>query len=101
MDNKTRLNQITVTAEIESKLLETVIKLIPSKPQSKLKSLLKHRCIAVDGFTTSQFDYPIRKGAVITINGVSGTVSNAKLPFEIIHEDDEIIVINKIGRAHV
>lgn len=60
--------------------------------KSKLKSLLKHRCISVNGKTSSQFNLPVKKGQVIEIVPFNHQLD---LPFEIIYEDEQIIVINK------
>lgn len=60
--------------------------------KSKLKSLLKHRCIAVDNKVSSQFDLDVHKGQTISIVPFN---YHLDLPFEIIYEDERIIVIDK------
>lgn len=60
--------------------------------KKKLKSLLKHRCIAVDGKISSQFNRELHKGQEVTISTFNHQLD---LPFEIIYEDKQIIVIDK------
>ena len=60
--------------------------------KSKLKSLLKHRCISVDGKISSQFNLDVHKGQEIRIAAFNHRLD---LPFEIIFEDKQIIVIDK------
>lgn len=60
--------------------------------KSKLKSLLKHRCISINGRTTTQFNDAVDVNDEITI-----LEYNPKLdtPLDIIYEDQNILVINK------
>lgn len=94
MEKDNKKNNLLYATE-EGKLLETLYKLMPNKAQGKIKSLLKYRCISVDGFTTSQFDYPVRKGAAIEILNTENTVKTKELEIPVLYEDSEIIVINK------
>ncbi len=57
-------------------------------PRNNAKKALSNRVMVNDTFT-SKFDYPIKKGDILTI----GLTSNSDL--EIIYEDDNFIVINK------
>lgn len=75
-----------------SQLLEYLFQQDLPFSKSKLKSLLKHRCISVNGKTTSKFDYPVKKGQTISIIPFNHRLD---LPFQIIFEDAQIIVINK------
>lgn len=95
MDNKKNNGNITLTAKADGKLLETLYALLPSKPQGKLKALLKYRCISVDGFTTSQFDYPVKAGSEIIISTGEKQSTAQKLPLDIIYEDETLIAVNK------
>lgn len=60
--------------------------------KSKIRSLLKHYCISVNGVTTTQFDTVVKKNDKITL-----IEYNPKLdtPLDIIYEDRDLLVINK------
>ena len=60
--------------------------------KSKLKSLLKNRCISINGKKTSQFDAPLRYGAVIEIAEYNHQIDT---PLKIVYEDTDILVIDK------
>lgn len=78
--------------EKTDKLLNYLFKVDTGYSKSKLKSLLKHRCIAVDGKVSSQFNLDVHKGQTISVSTFNHQLD---LPFEIIFEDKQIIVIDK------
>ncbi|NLC34391.1 MAG: RNA pseudouridine synthase [Erysipelothrix sp.] len=62
--------------------------------RTKLKSLLKNECISVNKKVTTQFNYPLKENDHIEIVSYN---KKAGLSFDIIYEDDDIIVINKVS----
>ncbi len=61
-------------------------------PKKKVKEYLKHKNIYVDGVNTTKFDYPLNINSEIIID----TNKNKNtLPFPIIYEDKNIIVVDK------
>lgn len=61
--------------------------------KKKIKSYLTHGSIYVNNTKTTKYDYYLNKGMVITIDTQS---KNSKdLVFDILYEDDYIIVVNK------
>ncbi len=60
--------------------------------KTKLKSLLKHRCISINGEATSQFDEAIFKGDTIVIVPHNRSLDT---PLNIIYEDKNLLVIDK------
>ncbi len=61
-------------------------------PKKKIKSYLTHGAIIVNNVRTTKYDYEVSKGMTILIDTKS---SNSKLLFDIIYEDNYIIVVNK------
>ena len=61
--------------------------------RKKIKMYLKNGCIYVDGVKTTKYDYPLFIGSIVNIETKNGLVVN--LPFEIIYEDENIIVVSK------
>ena len=58
-----------------------------------IKKYLKNGLIYVDGVRTTKYNYPIKKKSIINIETKKN--NNASLPFEILYEDDNIIVVDK------
>ncbi|MDO5558986.1 MAG: RluA family pseudouridine synthase [Oscillospiraceae bacterium] len=83
------------TADKEAYLRDFLISRLPGKSFNKIKSLLYHNQVMVNGTVISKYDYPVKPGQKITIqmHGVKDTPGSEFL--DIVYEDDEIIVINK------
>ncbi|MCD7893134.1 MAG: RluA family pseudouridine synthase [Erysipelotrichaceae bacterium] len=60
------------------------------KKKNDVKNLLKYKNIKVDGIITTHVSYPLKIGQIVEINTAKNT-----LPFDIIYEDKDIIVIDK------
>lgn len=61
--------------------------------RKKIKSYLKNGSIYVDGVRTTKYDYPLALSCTIFIE--TGKISKINLPFPIIYEDENIIVVDK------
>ena len=81
-----------LTVKKESKLLEYLYENL-DMPKKRVKQYLSHGSIYVNNNKTTQFDYPLLTGMNIIIN----TENNSKktLPFDILFEDNNILVVNK------
>lgn len=62
-------------------------------PKKRIKQYLTHGAIYVNNNRTRQYDYPLVSGMNIMIDTDSKTKKS--LPFDILFEDDHIIVVNK------
>lgn len=62
-------------------------------PKKKIKQYLTHGAIFVNNVKIRQYDYPIINGMEIVIN--TDSKNKKVLPFEVLFEDDNIIVVNK------
>lgn len=58
-----------------------------------IKKYLKNGLIYVDGTRTTKFNYPVHNKSVIKIETKKQNIN--KLPFDIIYEDDNLIVVDK------
>lgn len=89
------INQYRVTKT--QQLLEFLLENVKKQSRNNIKTMLKNRCILVDGVPTTQFDYlltpkqtvQISKSPIVKLTGEK----DCKL--EILFEDEEFIVINK------
>ena len=62
-------------------------------PKKKIKQYLTHGAIFVNNVKIRQYNYPIINGMEIVIN--TDSKNKKVLPFEVLFEDDNIIVVNK------
>lgn len=60
------------------------------KKKNDLKHILKYGLVKVDGHIQTHYAYPLYRGQIVTIEK-----KKAPLPFEILYEDKELIVIDK------
>lgn len=62
-------------------------------PKKRVKQYLVHGSIYVDEDRVTQYNYPLIAGMRITIDTNSKNIK--KMPFEVLFEDDHLIVVNK------
>lgn len=60
-------------------------------PKKRVKSYLTHKCVYINNCIVTQYNYKLIKGMTVIID----TNNKAKLPFDILFEDNDIIVVNK------
>ncbi|MFV0250364.1 MAG: RluA family pseudouridine synthase [Bacilli bacterium] len=78
----------------DTKLLEFLFNNIENKSKNNIKSLLFRGNIFINNKNTTQFDYILKKGDIITIK-TTKTSSNQLDALEILYEDKDLIAINK------
>ena len=77
-------------------LLEFLLSHLKNQSRNNIKTMLKNRCVLVDGVPTTQFDYMlIQKQKVQITKEPNKLVKTSSTSLDIIYEDDEFIVINK------
>lgn len=62
-------------------------------PKKRVKQYLTHGAIYVNNQRTTKYDTPVVSGMIITID--TEAKNKKSLPFEVLFEDDHIIVVNK------
>ena len=79
----------------ECQLLDFLFEAMPDKSRTTVKSYLTKRRVQVNDLTTTQYNFPLRKGDRVTIG--SGRVAPApkSQQLRIVYEDADIIVIDK------
>ena len=76
----------------EGKLLEYLYETL-DMPKKRVKQYLTHGSIFVNNSKVTQFDYRVLPGMNIVID--TDSKNKKELPFDIVFEDDHIIVVNK------
>lgn len=83
----------------EDRLLPFLYNQIKVIPRGKIKSMLEHRQVLVNGVPVTRYDYLLSKEDVVKI--VKTAVKGHRvisLPFNILYEDNEFIVVDKPSR---
>lgn len=76
----------------DSELLEYLYENL-DMPKKRVKQYLVHGSVYVDQDRVTQYNYPLVAGMRITIDTNSKNIK--KLPFEVLFEDEHLIVVNK------
>lgn len=82
----------TLTVTKDSLLLDYLYTALTDLSKSKIKSLLKHQCISINGKMSTKFDYQLKVNDIITITPYNPQYD---APLPIIYEDKDIVVVNK------
>lgn len=82
----------TLRVAQDSYLLEFLLANV-KESRNTVKNLLKNGFVAIDGEIETQFDMPLSPGQVVTVSQKNG--ARSALPFEVLYEDERIVVINK------
>lgn len=85
--------QFKVTEETE--LLLFLLEKLSPQGRNSVKSLLAHGQVSVDDRIEKLYNHPLKTGQTVTVRKDRTTVAPALVGLRILHEDDDIIVINK------
>ncbi|GAA0367977.1 RluA family pseudouridine synthase [Alkalibacterium iburiense] len=84
------------TIQEATTLLPFMLETLNNKSRNSVKSILTRGQVSVDGKTITQHNYPLKPGQVVEIlSNKAAMKQNALTGIEILHEDKDIIVINK------
>jgi len=89
------LKEIALKVTAPSELLQFLIEKFPEKSRTAIKSLLAHKQITVDDMVTTKFDHPLKKGQMVFLNKKRTDEKPRFRGLRIVHEDADIIVIDK------
>ncbi|MDE6555679.1 MAG: RluA family pseudouridine synthase [Duncaniella sp.] len=85
----------TFKVEKPAPLLEFLFAAMPDRPRTRVKSLLAHRQVAVNGVPFTQFDHSLKPGDTVKVNFTREWKVFYNRRLKIVYEDDDIIVVNK------
>ncbi len=86
----------TYTIEEPTTLLPFLLKTLDNKSRNSVKSILTRGQVSVDGKIITQHNHPLEPGTMIEILSNKANMKKQALKgLSIVHEDDDLIVINK------
>ena len=90
-----KLKEIAVKVSEPTELMKFLIEKFPEKSRTTIKSLLSHKQITVGDMVTTQFDLPLKRGQMVFLNKQKSEEKPRFRGLRIVHEDADIIVIDK------
>jgi len=90
-----KLKEIAVKVSEPTELMKFLIEKFPEKSRTTIKSLLAHKQITVGDMVTTKFDLPLKRGQMVFLNKQKSDEKPRFRGLRIVHEDADIIVIDK------
>jgi 23S rRNA pseudouridine1911/1915/1917 synthase len=87
--------EIAVKVTEASVLMNFLSTKFPEKSRTAIKALLAHKQVTVDDMMTTKFDFPLKRGQMVFINKKKSTEKPRFRDLRIVHEDADLIVIDK------
>ncbi len=87
--------EIVLKSSNDCELMTFLIENLKGKSRNNIKSLLLHRQISINGRPVSQYNHIVKEGQEVVVNFDKQRVDNNVNGFEILFEDEDIIVITK------
>jgi 23S rRNA pseudouridine1911/1915/1917 synthase len=78
-----------------STLIVFLTELYPDSPRTRIKKLLQSGTIRVNDKPVTLHSYPLKPGDIFEVNKQAGIAAKAGLPFSVLFEDQDIIVVDK------
>lgn len=85
----------TYTASAPAALLQFLIEAMPQRKRTTVKELLRHEQVAVNGDPVTLASTPLEPGDVVKVNLVRPFMKFYNRRMKLVHEDDDVIVVNK------
>ncbi|MGC3978239.1 MAG: hypothetical protein QM751_08485 [Paludibacteraceae bacterium] len=88
-----KITKFTVKAPGE--LMDFLLTKMGGMSRNSVKSLLAHRQISVNGKVLTQFNHPLAENDSVIVNSTRGNIELTHPKLRIMHEDDDLIVVEK------
>lgn len=88
-------NVAKLTIKEDGTLLAAAAALLPDHKPTKLKSMLRHNQLAINGVPSTQFDLPVKAGDLLWVNFDRSFQIFSHPRVKLIFEDNDIIVVDK------
>jgi 23S rRNA pseudouridine1911/1915/1917 synthase len=76
-------------------LIEFLADQYPDSPRTRIKKLLQSGTVRVNDKPVTLHSYPLKPGDNVEINKKAGNAAKAGLPFPVLYEDHDVIIIDK------
>ncbi len=83
------------TVKVPATLLQFLMQQYPESPRTRIKKLLQNGAVRINNKQVTLHSYELRSGDVVEIDPHAGAAARANLPFPVLYEDQEVIVVDK------
>ena len=83
------------TVKVPATLLQFLMQQYPESPRTRIKKLLQNGAVRINNKQVTLHSYGLRSGDVVEIDPHAGAAARANLPFPVLYEDQEVIVVDK------
>lgn len=90
-----KLKEVVLKVNESTELMKFLIEKFPEKSRTTIKSMLAHKQITVGDLVTTKFDFPLVRGQFVYLNKEKSDEKPRFRGLRIVHEDADIIVIDK------
>ena len=90
-----KLKEVSLKVTEQTELMKFLIEKFPEKSRTTIKSMLVHKQVTVDNMVSSRFDFPLKRGQLVFLNKQKTEEKPRFRGLRIVHEDADIIVIDK------
>lgn len=84
-----------ITADNSYTLFEFLTRQYPDSPRTRIKKLLQSGSVRINEKPVTLYSYKLNRGDTVEINRQMVNAAKAGLPFEILYEDNEVLVVDK------
>jgi 23S rRNA pseudouridine1911/1915/1917 synthase len=84
-----------ITVRKSLTLIEFLTEMYPDSPRARVKKILQSGTIRINDKPVTLHSYLLEPGDVFEINKQAGNAAKAGLPFPVLYEDQDIIVVDK------
>jgi len=86
---------LKITVDKSDTLIELLTRQYPDSPRTRIKKLLQSGSVRINNKPVTLHSYKLNPGDTVEINRQLVNAAKAGLPFEILYEDNEILVVDK------
>jgi len=86
---------VRITVKKPSALLEFLNEHYPDSPKTRIKKLLKSGSVKINDRPVTLHSWLLKADDIVEIDSHSGTSTKSSLPFPVLYEDQDLIVIDK------
>jgi 23S rRNA pseudouridine1911/1915/1917 synthase len=86
---------VRTTVKKPSTLIEFLNEAYPDSPRTRIKKLLKSGAIKINDRPVTLHSWSLKSGDIVEISSHSGISAKSSLPFPVLYDDQNIIVIDK------
>lgn len=86
---------VRITIKKPSTLIEFLLEAYPDSPRTRIKKLLKSGTIKVNDRPVTLHSLSLKPGDIVEISSHSGISAKSSLPFAVLYDDQDIIVVDK------